>query len=53
MSELVKVQELLKYLNLNESASKLEDICSSAAIKKRGTRGQVPCPLSNYLIYFC
>lgn len=33
MSELAKVQELLKYLNLNESAAKLEDICSSAAIK--------------------
>lgn len=33
MSESARVQELLKYLNLNESAAKLEDICSSAAIK--------------------
>ena len=33
MSELAKVQELLKYLNLNESAAKLEDIFSSAATK--------------------
>ena len=33
MSELAKVQELLKYLNLNESAAKLEDMLSSAAFK--------------------
>ena len=33
MSEVAKVQELLKYLNLNESAAKLEDMLSSAAFK--------------------
>lgn len=33
MPELTKIEELLKYLKLNESASNLESICSNAAIK--------------------
>lgn len=33
MSELAKVKELLKCLNLNESAAKLEDILSNSAMK--------------------
>lgn len=33
MSELAKVKELLKCLNLNESAAKLEEMLCSAAIK--------------------
>ncbi|MEW6215013.1 MAG: IS21-like element helper ATPase IstB [Nitrospirota bacterium] len=35
MPELINVKELLKYLNLNESAAKLEDICAAAAIKNK------------------
>lgn len=33
MAELTKVKELLKYLNLNESMVKLEDICVDAEMK--------------------
>lgn len=33
MAELTKVKELLKYLNLNESKEKLEDICANAEMK--------------------